>query len=57
MKSSVTLNGGTPKDYTSREEKTFEAGGKLTIKTTMNGQTRTCVIQLSTMSMPVCTQG
>jgi hypothetical protein len=57
VKSSVTLNGGTPKDYTAREEKTFAAGGKLTVKTTVNGQTRTCVIQLGTLSAPVCTQG
>jgi hypothetical protein len=57
VKSSVTLNGGTPKEYTAREVATFEAGGKLTVKTTVNGQTRTCVIQLGTLSAPVCTQG
>ena len=57
MTSSVTLNGGAPRDYTSREEKTFEAGGKLTIKTTINGRTHTCVVQLGSKDRPVCTQG
>ena len=59
IKATVTMNGTTAKDYTSREEKTFEAGGKMTIKTTMNGQTRTCVVQMSTTTRPtpVCTQG
>jgi hypothetical protein len=57
MKASAAFNGATAKDYSSREEQTFEAGGKLTIRTTMNGQTRTCVVQLGPMSMPVCTQG
>jgi len=53
----VAINDGAAKDYTSREVQTFEAGGKLTVTTTMNGKTRTCVIQLGTKTAPVCTQG
>ena len=53
----ATFNAGTPKNYTSREEKTFEAGGKVTMKLTINGQTRTCVGQLGSTTPPVCTQG
>lgn len=54
---SVKLNDGTPRTYTSQELHTFEPGGKLTVVTTMNGQTRTCVIQLGTKTKPTCTQG
>ena len=53
----ATFNGGTAKNYTSREEKTFETGGKVTMKMTMNGQTRTCVGQMGSTTPPVCTQG
>jgi len=54
---SVKLNGGTAKTYTSNEVLTFETGGKLTVTTTMNGQTRTCVSQLGSKTKPTCTQG
>jgi hypothetical protein len=57
IKATITLNGGTPRSYTTREEQTYEAGGKLTVKSTTNGQTRTCVIQLGVKAPPVCTQG
>lgn len=57
IKASVSLNGAAAKDYTTREVLTYEAGGKLTIKTTMNGQTRTCVLQLGSKTAPVCNQG
>lgn len=59
IKATVTPSGGAAKDYISREVHTFEAGGKVTIKITTNGQTRTCVIQMGTTpkSPPVCTQG
>lgn len=54
MKSTAKLNDGTPKDYASREERTYEAGGKVTIKTTINGQTRTCVVVMGTTAKPTC---
>ena len=57
LSSSVKVNDAAAKSYTSREVHTFEAGGKLTVRTTMNGQTRTCVIQLGVKQPPTCTQG
>jgi hypothetical protein len=53
--SSVTVGDAAAKSYTSREVHKFEAGGKLTVTTTMNGQTRTCVIQLGSKTKPTCT--
>jgi len=55
IKASVSLNGATAIDYTTREVQTYEAGGKLTITTTMNGRTRTCVLQLGSTTAPACT--
>jgi hypothetical protein len=57
MTATVTLTGSAPKNYSSLEEQTFAPVGKLTIKSTMNGVTRTCEVQLGSRAKPVCTAG
>ncbi len=57
VSSTVTVGDAAARSYTSREVHTF-AAGRLTVVTTMNGHTRTCVFQLGpTKSAPTCTQG
>lgn len=54
MTATGKLNDGPSKTYSSRIEQTFAAGGLMTIKTTVNGVTHTCTVQLGGTAKPTC---
>lgn len=54
-KATGKLADGSEKTWTIREVREFEAGGKLTVTTIINGVTHTCVFDLTTRAKPTCT--